>query len=273
LELNSETKKSLLEKKETLPFSKKQVYISLDPFCPQEIEKDLISTIEQLVEQGFRYWVVNNPAHINMLRGKKATMIAGPYLYTFNRWAASWLENQNIENFITPIENSRKNLEATFEGSLRKKVMITLFSYPALFRMRFQLPESYDFTYFKDKEGTEFKTLSTEDGSFVMPEKPFSIIDNMQKMMKLGFSHFLLDFSRTQVDKSEFRYIMKALFKGDVLPETFRFNWKDGFYSPEKMEERRLAQERASENPKGNFKGGKGNRKGGHSKKSFNKKR
>ena len=281
LELNSETKRDLLEFKKTLPFSKRQIYISLDPYCPQAIEEDLAETIEKLVADGFRYWVVNNPAHINMLRGKKATMIAGPYLYTFNRWAASWLENQNIETFITPIENSRKNLEATFEGSLRKKVMITLFAYPALFRMRFQLPESYDFTYFRDKEGVDFKTLSTEDGSFVMPEKPFSIIDNMQKMIKLGFSHFLLDFSRTQVDKSEFRYIMKALFKGDVLPETFRFNWKDGFYSPEKMEERRIAQERASENQSGGFKGkGKnpnkrGNYQGkpGHSKKSFTKKR
>ena len=96
-------------------------------------------------------------------------------------------------------------------------------------------------------------------------------------MIKLGFSHFLLDFSRTQVDKSEFRYIMKALFKGDVLPETFRFNWKDGFYSPEKIEERRLAQERAAENQSGGFRGkGKmktGYKKNGNQKKSFQKKR
>ena len=100
-------------------------------------------------------------------------------------------------------------------------------------------------------------------------------------MMKLGLTHFLLDFSRTQVDKSEFRFIMKALFKGDVLPETSRFNWKDGFYSPEKIEERRLAQERFAENQKAGFKG-KGrnpNTKGSYqgkqnyNKKSFSKKR
>lgn len=250
LELNSETKRDLIEFKKTLPYSKRQIFISLDPYCPEAIEDDLAQTIEYLVQDGFRNWVVNNPSHIGMLRNQKAKMIAGPYLYTFNRWAVSWLENQNIDAFITPLENSRKNLEATLEPSFRKKAMITLFAYPALFRMRFKLPESYDFTYFTDKEGTEFKALSTEDGSFVMPEKPFSIIDNMQKMQKLGFTHFLLDFSKTQVDKNEFRYIMKALHKGDVLPETHRFNWKDGFYSPEKIEARNQAQARAAEDQK-----------------------
>ena len=250
LELNSETKAQLLEsepeKKIALPFSKRQIYISLDPYCPQAIEKDLSETLNALIEDGFHHFVVNNPAHISMLRGKKATMIAGPYLYTFNRWAVSWLENQGIETFITPIENSRKNLEATFDLPLRKKVMITLFAYPALFRMRFKLPESYDFTYFTDKQGQVFKTLSTQDGSFVMPEQPFSIMDVMQRMKGEGFTHFLIDFSRTAVAKNDFRFIMRTLYKGDILPESDRFNWKDGFYSPEKIENFRLAAERAA---------------------------
>lgn len=247
LELNSETRRDLLENKVTLPYSKRQIYISLNPFCPQASEPELTKTLDALIEDGFHNFVVNTPAHIGLLRGKKATIIGGPYLYTFNRWAVSWLENQGIDTLITPIENSRKNLEATFEPNQRRRVMITLFAYPALFRMRFQLPESYDFSFFRDKEGEVFKTLSTEDGSFVMPESPFSIIDNMQRMQKAGFTHFLLDFSRTEVNKNDFRFITKALYKGDVLPETGRFNWKDGFYSPEKMENYKKAQERAAE--------------------------
>lgn len=260
LDLNSESRYDLLEKNTALPYSKKQIFISLDPYCPAASEKQLAADIDALVEAGFRQFVVNNPAHINMLRGKKVTMLGGPYLYTFNRWAASWLENQNIDCFITPIENSRKNLEATFEPKYRQKVMVTLFAYPALFRMRFQLPESYDFTYFSDKEGTLFKTLSTPDGSFVMPEKPFSIVDAKARLEKEGFSHFLLDFSRTQVRKQDFKFIMRALFKGDLLPDSDRFNWKDGFYSPEKMEAYKNAVERAASAPASS---GNGSRRGG----------
>ena len=265
LELNSETTYDLVEKKATLPYSKKQIFISLDPYCPADAEEKLAQILDTLIADGFRQFVVNNPAHINMLRGKKVVMLGGPYLYTFNRWAASWLENQDIDCFITPIENSRKNLEATFEPKLRRKVMVTLFAYPALFRMRFKLPESYDFTYFTDKEGTVFKTLSTPaDGSFVMPEKPFSIIDNKARLEKEGFTHFLIDFSRTQVRKQDLKFIMRALFKGDVLPDSDRFNWKDGFYSPEKIEAYKAAAERnenaaAYSSRNGNRPKGKGN--------------
>ena len=248
LELNSETKKSLIEKKETLPFSKKQIYISLDPFCPQEIENDLISSIEYLVNEGFRYWVVNNPAHISILKSMKATCIAGPYLYAFNRWATSWLENQDIDVFVSPYENSRQNLEATYEKNQRSRVLVPIFAYPALFRMRFKLPASYDFTFFSDKEGGVFKALSTEDGSFVTPEKPFSILDKSTFLKNAGFTHFLIDFSKTQVKKGTLRQLMKSFYKGEVLPDISRFNWKDGFYSPEKMEEYRNANERAKVN-------------------------
>ena len=80
-----------------------------------------------------------------MLNGRKVNLIAGPYLYTFNRWAVSWLENQNIGAFVMPLENSRRNLEATFEATVRSRVLVPVFAYPALFRMRFKLPSAYDF--------------------------------------------------------------------------------------------------------------------------------
>lgn len=231
IELNTETRRSLIDKKEALPCGKKQVFISLDPFCPPKTQEVLENDIEALGALGFTQWVVNNPAHIALLKNKNVRIIGGPYLYTFNRWAVSWLENQNIDAFIMSYETSLKNLETIFEGAQRSRMMICLFSYPALFRMRFTLPESYDFSWFADKEGMMFRALSTPDGSFVMPEKPFSIIDRMQHLRKLGFSRFLIDMSKTAVHRADIKVLMRALYKGEALPDTSRFNWKDGFYS------------------------------------------
>ena len=247
LELNSETKRDLLEKKVVLPFSKKQVFISLDPFCAASQEEELALTLDALVEMGYKGWVVNNLAHIGMLKGKGTNLIAGPYLYTFNRWAASWLENQDIGAFISPLENSRKNLEATFESHLRSRILVPVFAYPALFRMRFKLPDSYDFTFFSDKEGMTFKALSTPDGSFVMPENPFSIVDKVQVLKSAGFNRYLIDMSKTHVQKKHFKQIVSAMLKKQVLPETSNFNWKDGFYSQEKLDEYKAATLRAQE--------------------------
>ncbi len=247
IELNTETRSDLISSKTVLPYSKKQLIISLDPFLPAGIEQEFSMVIEKLVAKGYKTFIVNNIAHIALLRSLNANMIAGPYLYTFNRWAASWLENQNILTFITPLENSQKNLESTFDFSIRQRLLITLYAYPALFRIRFKLPETYNFTYFTDKEGMEFKLLSTPDGSFVMAEKPFSILDKANTLGHLGFKRILLDFSKSKVSRNEFRAVNTALIKSTTLPETYRFNWKDGFYSPEKMQNYMEAQNRRNE--------------------------
>jgi len=165
-------------------------------------------------------------------------MLAGPYLYAFNRWAASTLENYGIGAFVSPYENSRDNLEAAFEKRFRQRVLVPLFAYPALFRIRGLLPASYDFTYFLDKEGVVFKSLSTVDGSFVLPENPFSIVDMYGKLQAAQFSRFLVDLTKIRVEKRDFKQIMTALYQGLPLPDTIRFNWKDGFWKDREKENR-----------------------------------
>ncbi|MBQ7620308.1 MAG: U32 family peptidase [Treponema sp.] len=231
LELNSETLSDLLGKKTVLPFSKKQTILSLDPFCPQGIEEKQIEQIGALTEMGYGVFVANNLAQVSVLRQKGAKAIAGPYLYTFNRWAVSWLENQNIGAFISPYENSKKNLEGVFEPKLRDRVLLPIYAYPALFRMRFKLPKDYDFTYFSDKEEVNFKVNSTVDGSFVMPEAPFSIADKTGSLKSEGFRRFLVDFSKTKVGRQEVKAVQQSLARQQPLEGVSRFNWKEGFYS------------------------------------------
>lgn len=246
LEYNSETSYDLLNHKTVLPFSKKQLYISLDPFCSALQEDKLKEELSTLIDDGYTNFVVNNLAHIQMLKKKNVNMIAGPYLYTFNRWAVSWLENQNIGAFIMPYENSRRNLESTYDESVRSRVLVPVFAYPALFRMRFKLPSDYDFTYFEDKEETVFKVNSTPDGSFVMPEQPFSILDKVNFITSSGFKKILIDFSKTKVTRSQIKAITTSMAKSQPLPDVSRFNWKDGFYNPQQLEEYKAAAERAA---------------------------
>ena len=245
LEYNSETSYDLLNHKTVLPFSKKQIFISLDPFCSAAQEDQLTNELELLIQDGYKNFVVNNLAHIQILKNKKVNMIGGPYLYTFNRWAISWLENQDIGAFIMPYENSRRNLESTYEQNVRSRVLVSVFAYPALFRMRFKLPSTYDFTFFQDKEGSIFKVNSTKDGSFVMPEEPFSILDKIEHISSSGFKRFLIDFSKTKVSKNQIKAINTSMSKALPLPDVSRFNWKDGFYSPQQIEEYKLQNERA----------------------------
>lgn len=246
IEFTCDTKYDLLTGKTVLPISKKAIYISLDPYCPASKEEELRADLENLIEKGYTSFVVNNIAQIQMLKGKNVHIIAGPYLYTFNRWAVSFFENQDIGAFVMPYEDSRKNLESTFDLNVRARVLVPVFAYPALFRIRFKLPEDYGFTYFSDKEDGMFKVVSSDDGSFVMPELPFSLLDKTEFLSQAGFKKILVDFSKTKLTKGQIKNVSSSLFKKQPFPEVNRFNWKDGFYNPQQIEEYKASNERAA---------------------------
>ena len=231
-----------------LPFPKREIFISLDPFVPQEQEPILTEQLEQLTAQGYTQFIVNNPAHISMLRNKKNFLVAGPYLYTFNCWAVSWLQDNGICAYIPPAESSQANIETVFAPGLRPQVLLPLFSYSVLFRMRFTLPKSYNFLYFSDKQGETFRAFSTPSASFVLSDKPFSVVDRYHALQHHQFSRFLLDFSHTTVERRAYRFILQSLRSGTPLPDSVRFNWKEGFYDPQRVEElKQLGQKPAAE--------------------------
>ena len=239
--LNEETEKSIENyemQKGINPFSKKDTIISLDPFLTEGALKEVEDTLMFLVERGYFSFVLNNLAHIKILKGivEKSkniylNLIAGPYLYTFNRYAIKYLEDEGITKIISPIENSYSNLEECYKvRGMRQNVLLTIFAYPALFRISSPLPNSYDFFYIKDKEKMTFKAFSTPSQSFVLPEKPFSITHRVAHLRKNGFEHFLLDFSHTAINIKEYKFILNAFNKEEYIEDTSYFNWKEGFY-------------------------------------------
>lgn len=232
------------------PFSKREIIISLDPYVPQAVEDRLSKEIDELIASGYTQFILNNPAHIAMLRNRGLNLIAGPYLYTFNRWAVDWLNQQGLYSLVTPYENSKENLFATIDSSRRRFAFTTVFIYPPLFRMRFELPKSYTDTIFSDRQSGQFLAVSTTDGSFVLPGTPFSLLDRADALTRVGFSRHIVDISRMNLKKKEYRAITDAYRKGVSLPETSRFNWKDGFYDPDRVEERRQMRERSESREK-----------------------
>jgi putative protease len=137
------------------------------------------------------------------------------------------------DNFISPLENNRQNLEKTVSPGRRALTFITVFAYPALFRLRADLSKVYRFKDFSDSRDEQFALVSGPDGSIVYPEKPFSIVDKIPFLREAGFSRFILDFSGPPLKKSDYRDIVKSAKETIPLPDISRFNWKDGFYQTE----------------------------------------
>lgn len=239
INLNEDTERFLTNKQKSLPFARSQIFISFDPFVGEGDLPRLQKTVTALLDAGYKNFIVNNPAHIALLRNKKLTLVAGPYLYMFNRFSLRWAEENGISRFISPLENSLRNLDASlteFPPNMKNSVLITVFNYPPLFRLRRPLPQSYNFQFVSDKKGELYRLLSTPSQSFVLPEKPFSITEKIASLRNAGYQKFLIDFSQTAMNKGDYKAIFTAALNSEGLSDTSKFNWKEGFYDKEKVE-------------------------------------
>ncbi len=225
-----------------LPFKRENLIFWLDPFFPEGDAEWLIPELEYWMGREQRAFVANNPGHLALLRGKTVqgrkgpeglTVIAGPYLYAFNRWAASFLFGEGARFLVPPLEISKQDFQKVAEAVPPASWMPVAFSYPALFRIRADLAARYDFTGFTDRDGSAYELMSSGDGSVVTPMKPFSLLDRIPFLQKEGVGKFILDFSSVKLTKPLYKQVMRAAQEGRVLPETGRFNWKEGFWQAE----------------------------------------
>jgi putative protease len=217
----------------SLPFKPEELILALDPFFPQDQEKILEAEIPALLKMGYRQFMVNNPGHFSFFRSagkEKPALIAGPYLYIFNRWAEHFVSTLGAGAFVSPLENNRQNLERTVSPACRSRVFVTVFARPALFRIRADLSPVYPFRDFSGGQDEQFTLVSGPGGSLVLPEKPFSIIDKIPFLREAGFSRFILDLSGLSVKKADYRDLINAVKQVRPVPRTSRFNWKDGFF-------------------------------------------
>ncbi|MCL2802159.1 MAG: U32 family peptidase [Treponema sp.] len=244
LTLSRKNAKYLLAGKEPLPFKPAEIILSLNPFFPQDTSQIMLNEIEELTKKGYLQYIVNNPGQFSLFRGKEKTqLIAGPFLYTFNSWSLSFVSGFGTDGFVSPLENNRQNLERTcsevsraagVQKSLRKKFFITVFAYPPLFTIRENLTSVLGFNAFADNKDEAFSLDSGYEGSFVYPKKHFSIIDKIPFLKEAGFGRFIVDLSGSQLKKTNYKDLMRAINEnnGNIrpLPNSSRFNWKDGFY-------------------------------------------
>ncbi|MDR1909412.1 MAG: U32 family peptidase [Spirochaetaceae bacterium] len=239
LSLNAETAAYLLDEgRPPLPFSRREILLSLDPWFPQGEAARLKEQVSRLEALGYKGYVLNNPGHFALFRARPAAagagplLMGGPYLYTFNRWAAAFAASLGASALVSPLENNRQNLERTAAPQRRPFTLVTLYARPALFRIPADL-SAYGFGAFSDSQGEGFHLLSGEGYSQVFPEKPFSIVDKRPFLEQAGFRRFIVDLCGPPLKKKDYRRLMEAVKEARPLSGVSRFNWKDGFYSPD----------------------------------------
>jgi len=240
--LNAE---SMRKNESTIPYKRDRLVLWLDPYYPESDVAWLEPELDYWISKGVRYIVANNLGHLGYLRGKDLDVIAGPWLYAFNLWAAGFLFDQGVRYLIPPMEISKQNFMRIAESIPPSAMMPITFSYPQLFRIRGDLSVKYDSSHFIDRDGASYTMNGRRDYTVVVPDRPFSIIDRTAFLRKEHIDKFILDLSNANPARGMFRDIAKAAAEGKVLPDASRFNWKDGFYNEDETPQGKSPQEKA----------------------------
>ncbi|MDR2601484.1 MAG: U32 family peptidase [Spirochaetaceae bacterium] len=234
---NKETEASVIRHQSgPLPFKNEKIIFFLDPVTTDEEDEKLAASLPVLLRNGYKFFIVNNLSQFYFLKKTAgAKIIAGPYIYTFNRYSLSLALDLGAEFFITPLENNRQNLEKTFLPRDRSRAFITIYGNPALFRIRAGLGPAYKFKHFTDNHEDVFRISSlfaakSATNTIVTTEKPFSITDKTPFLKQAGFSRFILDFSTAPLKKHIFKDVLKSVENAAPIYGSSRFNWKNGFY-------------------------------------------
>ncbi|MDR0539579.1 MAG: U32 family peptidase, partial [Spirochaetaceae bacterium] len=224
-----------------LPFKSAQFILWLDPVVTVEQDEFLAASLNMLYEKGYHVFMANNLSQMALLAsmrrsGKNPLIIAGPYLYAFNRYACSFITECGASYIVSPLENSRQNLEKTTMGKERQHIFITVFCHPPLFRFRYNIPAFYSFRQFYDSTDEAFYAHAVSGdacgtGAVAVPNAPFALTGKIPFMREAGFRRFILDFTGKPLKKNIYKKVWEHAQKAAPLGGERHFNWKNGFYN------------------------------------------
>jgi putative protease len=81
---------------------------------------------------------------------------------------------------------------------------------------------------FRNDDRKQFRQLTREGMTIVIPEIPVSIIQNKKQLIKEGFSNFLIDLSFDNPSKNRFKTLITKFRNSELLQPSTGFNFKSG---------------------------------------------
>ncbi len=188
----------------------------LPVFIPESKIDNYRKILKQLVKNGIRFFVIQHISQKQLI-SDKCTIISGEKVYCMNDATISFLADEGINDYVLPIENDYPNITSMSD----RRGIIPVYFYPELFISRVPVNKHE----FKDRSKT-MNIINRDGMTITTPGIPVSHIHYMNKLKKIGYKRFLIDFSYTDPSKSELKEVLKAVKSNGVISGSTSFNYK-----------------------------------------------
>ena len=135
LNLNNINYNSLFNLNEKIQIKKENIIIELMPSFFNREETNLETEVNELINAGYKHFIINNLGQIQLFKDKNVNLISGQYLYTFNSYSIKFLTESNINYFTSPLENNKQNLFLETKKFNNANWFVIIFGYPELFQI------------------------------------------------------------------------------------------------------------------------------------------
>lgn len=171
---------------------------------------------------GAKGYVLNNIAHFDLVP-EDAVKIAGPFLYTWNAYAARALTDLGASRFFTSWEDDTLNIRR-----LRFPLIVNLFGKPVITRSR-MLTKEHDYgTVVSDKKDIELEQVMEGNLSILVSKVPVMLFNAKEKLTSLGINEFCLDLSYIKPSKQFLEELLAAYANNRNFDVSTKFNFKRG---------------------------------------------
>jgi putative protease len=194
-------------------------------FTPEAELITLSRRLKSLIEGGCHSFAISRLSQRNLFKDTKSIQLfSNEQVYALNDAAVLYLQSQAIKNWILPLENDFPNLVS----SKNRDGIVPLYFYPNLFfsRQPANVYDDHSLIHGKDR----LKYVQDKGMVKVVPSKPICNFSFYTRLWSKGYSRFLIDLSYDDPDQGFMDNLLSHLDESKNLPDTTRFNMKQGLW-------------------------------------------
>jgi len=228
LSLNADNLKGFLRSGSPVLAKPRRVLAELTPYIAPRETAVFREAAAELASRGLSRWVLNNPGQFALFKEPPEELVAGPFLYAWNAYAAAAWQELGVRRFVFSWEDDMLNLRELCRLALRGSLAVYLYGCPPLARSRFLSREMSGGGLLEEKPGTRFRRVYESGSGVVLAESPFSIFTAREKLSSLGIDTFGIDLSHLSPERRTWETLLEHYRRGANPAGTFKFNFKRG---------------------------------------------
>jgi putative protease len=203
--------------------NRQKIRIELPKFISENNLEFYRNLTSKLASSGFNQFFISHLSQ-KMLLPKGAKINTNENVYVLNDAAAKVLIDENINEYIYPLENDLENLL-----SMKNKLgIVPLYFYPELFYSRMPVKAHHESKMFADENNKKFRIVVKDGITIVYPTIPVALFHYRNQLEKSGFNRFLIDYSGEIITANVVKRILKKFLHSESVQPSTSFNFKLG---------------------------------------------